>query len=100
MSQIWWSDYTTPTTTPGDTWGWPATAWRLVTIAWPIRPDSRKATESLLHRFANVLHIWTLFLLLITFLHEWSRLVTFCNELLYIISFHLFTVSMTIFDAN
>jgi hypothetical protein len=46
MSPTWWSDYTTPTTTPGDTWGWPGTAWRYGTIAWPIRPDSRKATES------------------------------------------------------
>jgi hypothetical protein len=26
MSPTWWSEYTTPTTTPGGTWGWPATA--------------------------------------------------------------------------
>jgi hypothetical protein len=55
---------------------------------------------SLLYRFANVLHIWTLFLLLNTFSLEWSGLVTLCNELLYITSFELCTVFMTLFDAT
>jgi hypothetical protein len=40
----WWSGYTTPTTKPDGNWRWPATAWRPATIAWPIRPDSRKVT--------------------------------------------------------
>jgi hypothetical protein len=35
---------------------------------------------SLLYRFVNILYIWTLFLLLITFWHEWSGLVTLCNK--------------------
>jgi hypothetical protein len=38
--------------------------------------------------------------LLNTFLHESSRLITLCNELLRIISFDLYTVSMTLFDAT
>jgi hypothetical protein len=45
-------------------------------------------------------YIWTLFLLLNTFWHEWSRLVKHCNELVYIISFDMYTVSMTLFDAT
>jgi hypothetical protein len=49
---------------------------------------------------SHVLYIRTLFLLLNTFLHEWSGLVTFCKELLYIISFDLYTVTMTLFDAT
>jgi hypothetical protein len=55
---------------------------------------------SLLYRLVNVLYIWTLFLLLNTFCHAWSRLVTLCQELLYIFSFDLYTVSMTLVDAN
>jgi len=55
---------------------------------------------SLLYRFVNVLYIWTLFLLLNTFCHEWSRLVTLCHELLYILGFDLYTVSMTLVDAT
>jgi hypothetical protein len=39
---------------------------------------------SLLHRFSNVLHIWSLIVLLNTFWHEWLGLVTLCNQLLYI----------------
>jgi hypothetical protein len=35
-----------------------------------------------------------------TLLHEWSRLETLCNELLYIISFDVYTVSITLFDAT
>jgi hypothetical protein len=57
-------------------------------------------TLSLLYSYANVLHIWILFLLLNSFWHEWSRLVTICLELLYIISFDLYTVSQTFFDAT
>jgi hypothetical protein len=54
---------------------------------------------SLLYRIVNVLYIWTLFLLLNTFCHEWSRLETLCQELLYILGFDLYTVSMTVVDA-
>jgi hypothetical protein len=39
-------------------------------------------------------------LVLNTFLHEWSRLVSFCNELLYIISFGLYNVSVILFGAT
>jgi hypothetical protein len=39
--------------------------------------------------------IWTLFLLLKTFYHEWSSLVTLCNELLYNTNIELYTVSVT-----
>jgi hypothetical protein len=49
---------------------------------------------------SHVIYIWTLILLLNTFCHEWSRLVTHCNELLYIICFDLHTLSMTPFDAK
>jgi hypothetical protein len=55
---------------------------------------------SLLYRFVNVLYIWTLYLLLNTFWQERSRLVRLCNELLYIISFDLYTLSMTLLDAT
>jgi hypothetical protein len=55
---------------------------------------------SLQYRFANVLTIWTLFLLLNTFCHEWPRLLALCNELLCLISFDLYTVPMTLFDAT
>jgi hypothetical protein len=54
---------------------------------------------SLLYRFVNIRQIWTLLLLQNTFWHEWTRVVTLCNELLYIISFDLYTVSKTFFDA-
>jgi len=47
---------------------------------------------SLLHRLVNVLYLWTLFLLLNTFCHDCSRLVTLCHELLYFIGFDLYTV--------
>jgi hypothetical protein len=47
-----------------------------------------------------VLYIWTLILLLNSFLHEWSRLVTPCNVLLYIIDIDLYTDSKTYFDAT
>jgi hypothetical protein len=55
---------------------------------------------TLLYRFANVLHIWTLFLLLKTFWHDWSGIVTLCIELLYITRFDFYTVSMSLFDAT
>jgi hypothetical protein len=48
----------------------------------------------------HVLYIGILFLLLNTFLHEWSRLVRLCNELLYSISFGLYNVSVILFDAT
>jgi hypothetical protein len=55
---------------------------------------------SLLYRFANVLYIWTLLLLLNTYCYAWSLLVTLCHELLYILGFELYTVSMTLVDAT
>jgi hypothetical protein len=55
---------------------------------------------SLLYRFANVLHIWTLFILLNTFWLEWSGIVTLCNGLLYITRFDLYTISMTVYDET
>jgi hypothetical protein len=55
---------------------------------------------SLLYRLVNVLDLRTLFLLLNTFCHAWSRLVTLCHELLYVHGFDLYTVSMTLVDAN
>jgi hypothetical protein len=48
-----------------------------------------------LYRFVNVLNIWSLFLLLNTFCQAWSRIVTLCHELLYILGFDLYTVPMT-----
>jgi hypothetical protein len=33
-------------------------------------------------------------------LHEWSRFVMLCNEILYIIGFYLYTFSMSLFDAT
>jgi hypothetical protein len=63
--------------------------------------DSYTLTSlSLLYRFVNVLYVRTLFLLLNTFCHAWSRLVTLCHELLYILGFDLYTVSMTLVDAT
>jgi hypothetical protein len=55
---------------------------------------------TLLYSFVNVLYIWTLILLLNMFCHDWSRLVTFCNELTNIISFDLHTVSKSFFNAT
>jgi hypothetical protein len=55
---------------------------------------------SLLYRLVYVLYIWTLFSLLNTFCHAWSRLVPLCHELLYILNFDLYTVSMTLVDAT
>jgi hypothetical protein len=55
---------------------------------------------SLLYRFVNVLYNWTIFLLMNTFLKEWSRLVTLCNELPYIISIDLYALSMTVIVAT
>jgi hypothetical protein len=43
---------------------------------------------------AYVIYMWTLILLQNTFCHEWSRFVTLCIELLYIISFDLHNQSM------
>jgi hypothetical protein len=57
-------------------------------------------TLSLLYRFVDVLFICTLFLLLNTFCHTWSRLVTICHEIHYILGFDLYTVSMTFVDAT
>jgi hypothetical protein len=63
--------------------------------------DSLTLTSlSLLLRYVNVLYMWTLFLLLNTFCHAWSRLVTFCHELLYILGFEMNTASMTFDDAT
>jgi hypothetical protein len=54
----------------------------------------------LLYRFVNVLYIWSQFLLLNTFCHVWPRLVTLCHELLSILGFDMFSVSMTLDDAT
>jgi hypothetical protein len=55
---------------------------------------------SLFYSLVNVLYIWTLFLLLNAFCHACSRLVALCQELLYILGFDLYTVSMTLVDAT
>jgi hypothetical protein len=55
---------------------------------------------SLLYRFVNVLYVRTLILLLNTFCHAWSRLITLCHELHFILGFDLYTVSMTLVDAT
>jgi hypothetical protein len=63
--------------------------------------DSLTLTSlSLLLRYVNVLYMWTLFLLLNTFRHVWSRLVTLCQELLYILGFEMNTLSITLVDAT
>jgi hypothetical protein len=55
---------------------------------------------SLQYRFVNILYICTLFLLLNTFCHELTGIVTLCNELLYNISFDMYTVTKRFFDAT
>jgi hypothetical protein len=60
--------------------------------------DDHNSLIWLRYRLVNVLYNWTIFLLLNTFWQEWSRLVTLCNVLLYIINFDLYTVSMTFFE--
>jgi hypothetical protein len=63
--------------------------------------DSLTLTSlSLLYRFVNVLYIWSQFLLLNTICHIWSRLVTLCHELPYILGFDMFSLSMTLDDAT
>jgi hypothetical protein len=63
--------------------------------------DSLTVTSlSLLLRYVNDLYMWTLFLLLNTFCYSWSRIVTLCHELLYILGFDLYTVSVTLVDAT
>jgi hypothetical protein len=72
-------------------------------VVWLVYGMSRSLTltsKLLLYRFVNVLYIWTLFLLLNTYCHVCSRLVTLCHELLYILGFDLYTVPMTIVDAT
>jgi hypothetical protein len=54
----------------------------------------------LLYRFVNVLYVWRLFILLNTFCHAWSCLVTLCHDLLSILGFDLCTVFMTLLDAT
>jgi hypothetical protein len=55
---------------------------------------------SLLYIFVNVLYKQSLFLLQNPFSKEWLRLVKLCYELLYIISFVLYAISMALFDAT
>jgi hypothetical protein len=63
--------------------------------------DSLTLTSlSLLYRYDNVLYMRSLFLLLNMLHHAWTRLVTVCLELLYILGFDLYTVSMTLADAT
>jgi hypothetical protein len=53
----------------------------------------------LLYCFANVLYMLSLFLLLNSFYNTLTRLITICHELLYILSFYLYTVCMILVDA-
>jgi hypothetical protein len=63
--------------------------------------DSLTLTSlSLLYRYDNVLYMRSLFLLLNTFCHAWSRLVTLCQQLLFTLGSDLYTVSMTLVDAT
>jgi hypothetical protein len=63
--------------------------------------DSLTLTSlSLLYRFVNVLYIWSQFLMLNSFYHVWSRLVTLCHELHYILGSYLYTVSMTLVNET
>jgi hypothetical protein len=62
--------------------------------------DPLTLTSLSLYRFDNVLYMRTVHLLLNTFSHAWSRLVTLYHELLYIHVFDLYTVSETHFDAT
>jgi hypothetical protein len=62
--------------------------------------DPLTMTSLSLYLFVNVLYMRTLILLLNTFWHAWSRVVTLCHELHYILGFDLYTVSMTPFDAT
>jgi hypothetical protein len=63
--------------------------------------DSYTLTSlSLLYRFVYILHVRTLFLVLNTFIHAWYRLYTLCQDLLYILGFDLYTVSMNLIDAT
>jgi hypothetical protein len=55
---------------------------------------------SLVYRFVDVLYMWTLFLLLNTYCHARSRLVTLCHESLYILGFEFYTLSRTLVDAT
>jgi hypothetical protein len=55
---------------------------------------------SLLYGFVKFLYVRTLFLLLNTFFHAWSRLVTLCHGLLYIVGFDLYNVSITLVDVT
>jgi hypothetical protein len=55
---------------------------------------------SLLYRLVNVLYIWTISLLLKTFCHACSCLVTLCEYLLYILGVELYTAYMTLVDAT
>jgi hypothetical protein len=54
---------------------------------------------SLQYRFANVLHIWNLFLLLNTFWHEWSGLVTVLTNYFLLPILTLYRL-YDFFDAN
>jgi hypothetical protein len=55
--------------------------------------DSYTLTSlSLLYRFVNIIYVRTLFLLQNTLSHAWSRLVTLCHELLYILGIDLYTL--------
>jgi hypothetical protein len=62
--------------------------------------DSLTLTSvSLLFLYDNVLYMRSLFLLLNTFYSAWSRLVTFCHELLYILGFFLNTVCFYLYTV-
>jgi hypothetical protein len=62
--------------------------------------DPLTLTSLSLYRFVHVLYLRALFLLLNTFCQASSRLVSLCNELLYILGFDLYTVCITLVDAT
>jgi predicted tellurium resistance membrane protein TerC len=63
--------------------------------------DSLTLTSlSLLYRYVNVLYMRTLFLVLQRFCHAWSRLITICHKLIYIIGYDLYTVSMSLVNVT
>jgi hypothetical protein len=71
----------------------------LLTMVMDDQDSINVTSQSLLYRLVNVLYERTLILLLNAFCHAWSHLDTYCHELLYIIGFDLYTVSMTL-DAT
>jgi hypothetical protein len=57
------------------------------------------ASRSLLYRYVNVLYMRTVFLVLQIFCHAWSPVVTLSHELIYILGYDMYTVSVTLVNA-